>query len=79
MTEPDQVALVNVEDRDLFKELVQGLVGVGDEKDALVGVVSVKRGNNLHGHVGFARPGRPHNNRKALGASRSNRLFERYS
>ena len=35
MTEPEEVAFVNVQSHDLLKQLVEGLVGVGHQESSL--------------------------------------------
>ena len=57
--------LVHVQSHDLLEELVQSLVGVGDDEGPLLGEAVVDVGDDLHGHVGLARAWRAHDHGEA--------------
>lgn len=56
LSEAEEVARRDVSLHDLGKQVVQGLVGMGDEEGSLVGVGVVEDIHNLDGNVRFACP-----------------------
>mmetsp|Transcript_14427 Transcript_14427/g.20113 ORF Transcript_14427/g.20113 Transcript_14427/m.20113 type:complete len:227 (-) Transcript_14427:914-1594(-) len=61
VTKSKQVPWLNVQSHNLFKKLIESLVGVGDNQNTLVGEVVIPVGNNLHGYIGFSSSRWTHN------------------
>ena len=58
-----QVSLVDVECHDFLKELIEGLIGVGDDEGSLLWVVVIEVGDDLHGNVRLSSARGTHNHR----------------
>jgi hypothetical protein len=65
------MSFVNVQSHDFLKQLVQRLIGVGDNQSTLRREVVVDVGYDLHGHISFTRTGRTNNQGQAWLHSRA--------
>mmetsp|Transcript_15961 Transcript_15961/g.37845 ORF Transcript_15961/g.37845 Transcript_15961/m.37845 type:complete len:271 (-) Transcript_15961:3035-3847(-) len=74
LAEAEEVTGRDVSLHDLCEEVVQRLVGVGDQQSALVRVRVVQHVHDLNSHVCFARPGRANHHGEPRLNTRQDRL-----
>ena len=75
MTKTQQVSLINVQRCDLLENLIQSLIGVGDNQDFLLWEIVIEIRDGLHSDVCLACAGRADHQCEARSHTTLNRFY----
>ncbi len=67
---------INIESDKLFKELIQSLIGMGNQQCSLIGIIVVPIGNNLDSNISLSRSWRTYNHRQTYKMGRMIIIFQ---